>query len=143
MLSSCNSNVDSNDKDKIRRLAGENIKLRQELALLKSECNTLKADKEGLEQSLELNILSKQEQYNEISKHHMELVNKVNETANLQKLIKLYIPFLIGEHKEKYGGIIYSRIQSEGIDKFISLLTKENIEKIDNITNSLISLNYS
>jgi hypothetical protein len=138
ILTACSSNVNSKDKDEVRRLASKNIKLRQELMTLKSECNQLKADNEGLEQTLELNRLTKEEQYNRISKEHMELINKANETDNFQQLIKLYAPFLIGEHEEKYGEIIYSRIQSDEIDKFISLLGKENIYKVDDITNSLV-----
>lgn len=134
MLTSCNSK----DKDEIRRLAGENIKARQELMELKSERDKLKAENTGLQESLELSRLSQEELCKEMSKTHMELLYKVNKKENFQQLIKTYAAYLTGEYEENYGGMIYLRVQTEGMDKFISLLSKEHIYKIDKITTALV-----
>lgn len=137
ILTSCSLATSSNEQNEIKRLASENIKLRQELMELKSEVDKLKADNEGLRESLEINILSKEEQYNKMSRDIMEIINKVNKSGNFKRLIKMYPPYLSGKYIEEYGGIIYKKIQSEGIEKFISLLKEEHISSIDNITSSL------
>lgn len=134
-MTSCNSK----DKDEIKRLASENIKARQELMELRTEYNKLKAENIGLQESLELSRLSQKELSKEMSKNHMELLYKVNKTKDFKQLIKTYAQYLTGEYEENYGGMIYSRIQEEGMDAFISLLSKENIYKIDKISNALVS----
>lgn len=139
VLTSCTSKDDS--LDEIRRLANENIKSRQELMVLKSENAKLKAENKSLQKNLEFYMLSTEQQYYEISKSHNEMINRISETAKFKDLIKIYISALQGENEENYGALIYSRIQNEGMEKFITLLIEENIDKIDGITKSLV--NYS
>ncbi len=108
------------EKDKqIEILNSRIIKLEEELNLSKEQ------------------IKSNENDYKKRTEKLDKLFNKLGEINSLEKIIDEYLYELDGAYAEGYGYRLYQLYSKEGIDEFISILSKKDISIVEDVVSLL------
>ena len=141
LMVSCtdNSNNDiSKLESEVKRLAGENYKLRKELIELKEYSDQYENTINGLESSLELAQQNQKERYEEIYNFKNDVIKQLAKTHKTNELIEL-ISFKEAPYSnDVYGEALYEEMLNIGVKEFIEILEEKEFSVIDDVTNVLI-----
>jgi len=138
LLTGCtNQSPEQNENlDEVKRLADENIKLRQEQAELKTKVEELEVDKINAEENLRFARMTQEELLKEMSEDNLEMIQKT-ENLSWESVFGLSRFEFQGSSNIEFGNIINERIEDDGIDTVFNELSLERVEIIDNVTKSL------
>lgn len=131
------SDQDDQHLDEIRRLAGENIKLRQEQAELRRVADEFENYKITAEENLRFARMTQAELLVEFSNENMTIIRELGEEPSLRVLFMLGRFGFKGSNAIEYGGMVYDKIIDMGMDDFIHELSQYSIEITDGVTESL------
>lgn len=136
LLTSCSNQNDKITNNEIKRLAQENIQLRQEQMDLKSKVEQLELDVQIAQENLELAQMTQAEVIKNMARENLNML-KGMKAPTLETLIDLGTFAFSRKNSIEYGRLIYESIQASSMRDFLDQLETREIQNIDNVTLSL------